>query len=229
MSMFRLTIATALLAGLALAAVAQEKNPAFAKVEDDPKLPRVLILGDSISIGYTPPVRELLQGKANLHRPADNCGPTTRGLTQIDKWLGDSKWDVIHFNFGLHDIKYMDATGKLIDTLKGKQQVSIEDYEKNLRTIVARLKKTNAKLIWCATTPVPEGAKGRVVGDEVKYNAVAAKIMKEEGIAVNDLYSLAKPRLDKIQNAKDVHFTSAGSKELAEQVAKAIMGGLGSK
>lgn len=222
MAQLRTTIAVILFACLAITAGAQNKNPAFATVEDDPKLPRVLLIGDSISIGYTVPVRELLKGKANLHRPADNCGPTTRGLTQLDKWLGSSKWDVIHFNFGLHDIKYMDATGKLIDTLQGKQQVSIEDYEKNLRTIVARLKKTNAKLIWCATTPVPEGAKGRVVGDEVKYNAVAAKIMKEEGIAVNDLYSVAKPRLSKIQNAKDVHFTTAGSKELAEHVVKAI-------
>lgn len=228
MSTLRLTIVTVLITGLALTAAAQEKNPAFAKIEDDPKLPRVLILGDSISIGYTVPVRDLLKGKANLHRPADNCGPTTRGLTQLDKWLGSGKWDVIHFNFGLHDIKYMNEKGELIDTLKGKQQVSIADYEKNLRTIVDRLKKTNAKLIWCATTPVPEGAKGRVVGDEVKYNAVAAKIMKEEGIAINHLYTVAAAKLDKIQKPKDVHFTDAGSKELAGHVVKAITKELGS-
>ncbi len=84
------------------------RNPAFALVTDDPKLPRVLLIGDSISIGYTVPVRELLAGQANVHRPLTNCGPTTRGLEQLDGWLGEEKWDVIHFNFGLHDLKYID-------------------------------------------------------------------------------------------------------------------------
>ncbi len=73
--------------------------PAFATVEDDPRLPRVLLIGDSISIGYTVPVRKLLAGKANVHRIPTNGGPTTRGLEQIDKWLGKKPWDVIHFNW----------------------------------------------------------------------------------------------------------------------------------
>ncbi|MDE2954799.1 MAG: SGNH/GDSL hydrolase family protein, partial [Gemmatimonadota bacterium] len=82
-------------------------NPAFEPIEDVPGLPRVLIIGDSISIGYTVPVRELLKGKANLHRPLTNCGPTKRGTEEIENWLGDGSWDVIHFNWGLHDIVYM--------------------------------------------------------------------------------------------------------------------------
>jgi len=203
-------------------ASAQNKNPAFAEVKDDPKLPRVLLLGDSISMGYTLPVRELLKDKANVHRPADNCGPTTHGVSQIDKWLGNGKWDVIHFNFGLHDIKYMNEKGVLVDVKDGKQQVPIDAYEKNLRAIVAKLKATKAKLIWCATTPVPEGAKGRVVGDEEKYNAVAAKVMKEAGVTINDLYSVAKAKQKEIQRPKDVHFTPQGSKVLAEAVVAAI-------
>lgn len=109
-----------------------------------------------------------------------------------------------------------------------KPQVSIDDYEKNLRTLVARLKKTNAKLIWCATTPVPEGAKGRVVGDSVKYNKVAAAVMKENDIAIDDLYSFAKPRLKETQKPKDVHFTPAGSTALAEEVVKHINVAIGS-
>jgi hypothetical protein len=66
-------------------------------------LPRVLLIGDSISMGYTLDVRELLKGKANVHRIPTNGGPTTNGLKNIKAWLGDSKWDVIHFNWGLHD------------------------------------------------------------------------------------------------------------------------------
>ena len=189
-------------------------NPAFAKIEDDPNLPRVLLLGDSISIGYTVPVREALAGKVNVHRPAANCGPTTSGLKSIDKWLGEGKWDVIHFNWGLHDLKYID----------GKHQVPIDEYEKNLTTLVERLKKTGANLIWCATTPVPEGVSPpRKDSDVVAYNAVAAKIMKANDIPTDDLYAFALPQLDKIQRSADVHFTPEGSKVLAGQVAKTIL------
>ena len=66
-------------------------NPAFAPVQDVAGLPRVLLIGDSISIGYTLDVRELLKGKANVHRIPTNGGPTTNGLANLSKWLGDSK------------------------------------------------------------------------------------------------------------------------------------------
>ena len=58
------------------------------------------------------PTRKALAGKANVHRAPTNCGPTIRGLEGLDQWLGDGRWDVIHFNWGLHDLKYMGPTGK---------------------------------------------------------------------------------------------------------------------
>ncbi|MEZ6122165.1 MAG: SGNH/GDSL hydrolase family protein [Planctomycetaceae bacterium] len=157
---------------------ARKPNPAFAKVTDVPGLPRVLLLGDSISIGYTVPVQEALKGIANVHRPTANCGPTTSGLKSIDAWLGDGHWDVIHFNWGLHDLKYMGPKGEnLADPQDptSHQQVPLEDYEKNLQQLVDRLKQTGAVLIWRNTTPVPEGAAGRVVGDSVRYNEAGWK------------------------------------------------------
>jgi hypothetical protein len=196
-------------------------------ITDTPGLPRVLLIGDSISIGYTLPVREQLKGKANVHRALTNCGPTTN-VKLLAGWLKDKhnntdKWDVIHFNFGLHDLKYADPTGTLTpNTADGKQLVPIEEYEKNLRTIVGNLQQTGAKLIWCSTTPVPEGAKGRIPGDEVLYNETALAVMKEKKVAINDLYSFAKPKLDTIQKKKDVHFSDAGSKELAGEVVRHI-------
>lgn len=214
-------------------AVAQEKaakqrepNPAMAPIEDVPGLPRVLLIGDSISIGYTLPVRELLKGKANVHRPQANCGPTISGLQNLDKWLGEKKWNIIHFNWGLHDLKYMGPKGENLGDPadpENHQQVPPAEYEKNLRQLVERLEKTGAKLIWCATTPVPEGAPGRVVGDSAKYNAIAAKIMKEKGIPTDDLYSFAKPVMGRIMKPANVHFTEEGSKALAEEVAAAIL------
>ena len=117
------------------AAPRRAPNPAMAPVEDVAGLPRVLLIGDSISIGYTVPVRELLKGKANVHRPLTNCGPTTNGLAGIDKWLGDGKWDVIHFNWGLHDLKYLGPQGQNLADPTAKdshQQVPIDAYEANL-------------------------------------------------------------------------------------------------
>ena len=232
-SIIFLNLLAALLTGNTLAQgetkkkVARPKrpNPAMAKIEDVAGLPRVLLIGDSISIGYTVPVRQLMKGKANVHRPLTNCGPTTKGVAEIDKWIGDGKWDVIHFNWGLHDLKYLGPNGRNLADPKAadsRQQVPPDAYEANLRKLVARLQKTGATLIWRSTTPVPEGAQGRVVGDSAKYNAIAKKIMDEYEIAIDDQYTFAMKRLKEIQRPANVHFTPDGSKALAEQAVKAI-------
>jgi hypothetical protein len=189
-------------------------HPAFSAPKDDANLPRVLLLGDSISIGYTVATRTALAGKANVHRPAANCGPTIRGVESIDAWLGDGDWDVIHFNWGLHDLKKID----------GKHQVPIDEYEKNLAQLVQRLEKTGAKLIWCSTTPVPEGCSPpRTNEDVLAYNAVAKKIMDARKIAIDDLYAFSLPKLAEIQQPANVHFSPAGSAVLAGQVAESIL------
>jgi len=103
-----------------------------------------------------------------------------------------------------------------------KPQVSQEDYADNLRKLVKQLKKTNAYLVWRNTTPVPEGAKGHVVGDSKIYNDIAYKIMAEESIPINDLYSFALKNAAKIQRKADVHYTPAGSKQLAAEVVKSL-------
>ncbi len=214
------------------AAARRKPNPAMAKVEDLPGLPRVLLIGDYISIGYTVPVRQLLEGKANVHRPLTNCGPTTKALAELDQWLGEGTWDVIHFNFGLHDLKYMGPNQENLADPKlptSHPQVPLDEYEANLRKIVQRLQQTGATLIWRTTTPVPAGAAGRVVGDAAKYNAVAKQIMEEAGIAIDDQYTFALQRLEQLQLPANVHFTPAGSQALAEQAVAAIEQALRSK
>ncbi|QEG43373.1 SGNH/GDSL hydrolase family protein [Roseimaritima ulvae] len=201
-------------------------------VEERDDLPRVLLIGDSISIGYTVPVRRMLADEANVIRPLTNCGPTTRGVQHIDEWLGEGKWDVIHFNWGLHDLKYIGSRGDglvAVDSKGSHQQVAPEAYAANLERLVKRLKQTGASLIWCATTPVPKGAKGRVVGDSQKYNEIAAEIMQRHGIAINDLYTVALEKQDEIQLPANVHFRPAGSKYLAEQVVKEIRAALAAR
>ena len=195
----------------------------------DPALPDVLIIGDSISIGYTLLVRSELKGAANVLRPLDkggkkpfNCGDSGRGLQLLDTWLGDRHWRVIHFNFGLHDLKYLDEKGQYVSPDKGKQVAPPEKYEKNLRELVARLKKTGAVLVWASTTPVPDGSSGRVKGDEAIYNATAKKVMEENGVLIDDLVGALGDRIGKLQKPKNVHFTDEGSKVLADSVAASI-------
>ena len=201
---------------------AQKKNVAakangaspLAPVGDNEALPRVLLIGDSISIGYTLPTREALAGKANVHRPPVNCCGTPEILNNLKKWLASDqgRWDVIHFNSGIHDIK---RPG-------GNRVVTPEEYGKNLRIIVKLLKNTGAELIWCSTTLSPEAVCGAPAEDFVIYNTIAENIMKENGIAINDLYSFSLPRLDEIQIPVNSHFTPEGYKVLATQVSAAI-------
>lgn len=207
---------------------APAKGP-LKQVEDVEGLPRVLLIGDSISMGYTLQVRELLKGKANVHRPPTNCAATIHGLKGLDSWLkigGETKkWDVIHFNWGLHDLKFMGPKGENLADPKAKtsqRQVSPEDYEKNLRELVTRLKKTGARLIWRNTTPVPAGARGRLPEDAGKYNEIAAKVMKDAGIEIHDLFSFALKNGPRIQRKADVHYTQEGSLDLAREVVKVI-------
>jgi len=236
------TIALFCLVTLSAAALAQapkapakrerKPHPSLAKVEDVPGLPRVLLIGDSISMGYTVDVRELLKGKANVHRIPTNGGPTTNGLKNIQAWLGDSKWDVIHFNWGLHDLKYIqdDPSKRADPKAPGSHlQVPLADYEKNLAELVKTMQATGAKLIWCNTTHVPAGSEGRIEGDELKYNEAAARVMKAANVPTNDLraHALAKP--DAQLPDGNVHYSPEGSRYLAEKVASVITDHLSKK
>lgn len=195
-------------------------NPVLAPIEDAAGLPRVLLIGDSISMGYTLPVRKLLAGKANVHRIPANGGPTKNGVASIKRWLGGGKWDVIHFNWGIHDLKIMPD---------GRRQVEPADYEANLRQLVTTLKTTGAKLIWASTTPIPEGELNppRKFGQVAEYNAIAARVMKENAVTINDLNAWMTPKFEEFHKLKDLHYTEAGSDHLAQKVAIAVGEALG--
>ena len=183
------------------------KSNAWDFVKDDPKLPRVLLIGDSVSRGYTQPTRKVLEGKANVHRAPANCGPTASGLKNLDAWLGEGKWDVIHFNFGIHD-----------------RATPAADYVKRLEEIMGRLEKTGAKLIWASTTPIPDNpAQKQTAASIVEKNALAAEVMKKHGIQTDDLFAAMTPQLAKLQNPNDVHFTGEGYDFLGAKVGEAIL------
>ena len=182
------------------------RSTAWDFVQDDPKLPRVLLIGDSVSRGYTLPTRKALVGVANVHRAPANCGPTASGLKNLDVWLGDGKWDLIHFNFGIHD-----------------RGTPLKDYSARLEQIAERLQKTGAKVIWATTTPIPDvPAQKQTAASIVERNAAALAIMQRRQIPVDDLFAAITPQLAKLQNPNDVHFTAEGYDFLGGQVAAAI-------
>lgn len=195
-------------------------DPALAPVEDVAGLPRVLLIGDSISMGYTLPVRELLKGMANVHRPPTNCSSTGNGLQNLSGWLGDGKWDVIHFNFGLHDAKLPP---------EGNRHAPPEVYAANLRELARQMQDTGAKVIFATTTPVPNGgiiSPTRRFGRVDEYNDLAKRVMREKGVAINDLNAFITPRVNALQIPNDVHFTKDGSLALAAEVARAVKAAL---
>ncbi len=188
----------------------QGRSSCWDYVQDDPHLPRILLIGDSVSGGYTLPARRALAGKANVHKAPENCGPTANGLKKLDVWLGDGKWDVIHFNFGIHDRLTPPA-----------------QYEERLERIVVRLQKTGAKLVWASTTPIPKDeAKKQTPESVVERNAIAARVMRRHGVAVDDLFAFITPYLATAQNPNDVHFNAKGYQLLGGQVAEAVLASL---
>ena len=195
------------------------------------KLPKVLLIGDSISMGYYPFVKDYFFGKAEVLRPMKpngdmyNCQGTTNGVLGIADWIADIEWDVINFNFGLHDIKHIDwITKKNSNSQEDPHQASPKQYEKNLKFIVKKLKKTKAKLIFATTTPYPDSVRKplRKPGMSKIYNEVALKIMAKNSIQVNDLYNYVLPRMEEFQRPNNVHFSLHGSQKLAEKVVASI-------
>ena len=190
------------------------------------QLPRVLVLGDSISVGYTPGGQARLKGRTNVIRRGTGRFDSGYALAHLDEWLGSERWAVIHFNFGLWDIKYVDSQGNDCPVASGKQIGSLEKYDQNMRAIVKRLQRTGAKLIFATTTPVPLGVVSRIPGTELPLNALAVRVMKENAIPIDDLHAYMLPQLARLQQPHDVHFTPAGSEALADAVAASITAAL---
>ena len=189
--------------------------------------PRILIIGDSISMGYTPFVKALFQDVAAVIRPDENCSGTLYGVKKIDEWLalGNGKWDVIHFNFGLHDLKHVDpATGQASKDPAHPNGQTPAQYAANLETMIARMQKTGARLIFATTTPF-HGIQPNPYRDSTQvavYNAAAVEVCKRHGVAVNDRCGdvLAHPDMMRKNN---VHFFTAGSRALSDRVCNAVL------
>ena len=192
---------------------------AFLSISGAPPKRKILIIGDSISIGYFPFVQAALADQADVVHNKGNAQHTGTGLKKISEWLGGEQWDIIQFNWGLWDLCYrpVEKGPENRDKVNGKLTTTPQQYRKNLQELVSILKITNARLLFVTTTYVPENEKGRFAEDALKYNDIAKEVMKENGIPVNDIFLLSKKVHKKHGLAPDdVHFTKEGYGELAK-------------
>ena len=186
---------------------------------------KVLIIGDSISIDYTPRVAEELAGELRVAHNEGNAEDSRNLLANLDAYLAADA-ELVHFNCGLHDLKRLGG---------GAYQVPLAAYRGNLRRIVDRLRATGRKLIWATTTPVIDerhAARGvdfdRCQADVEAYNAAAMEVVVAANIPVNDLHAVAgHAGPERLLGPDGVHFTPAGCGVLAGAVVAAIRGRLG--
>ena len=189
-----------------------------------PGKPKILIIGDSISIGYTPFVAKQLSDKAVISHNPGNAQHTGTGLEKIDAWLGDGKWDIVQFNWGLWDLCYRHPDSKVQgnrDKQNGKITFIVKEYAANLDSLVAVLqKKTDAKLIFVTTTYVPENEAGRFSDDVKRFNDAAVAVMKKHSVVVNDIYPQSISIHKKFgKGSDDVHYTDEGYEKLGKLVS----------
>ncbi len=184
----------------------------------------VILIGDSIRMGYEATVRSELAGLAKVWAPEDNGETSVKVLAHLDEWALSRNADIIHLNCGLHDIK--------TDFDQDARQVPLADYVVNIRSILTQLReKTDATVVWASSTPVNEAWHNatkpfaRFEADVAAYNAAAAEIAQEFGIAINDLFSVAMSAgRDDLLIEDGVHFTPEGSELLGRHVADRIRG-----
>jgi hypothetical protein len=205
-----------------------------------PKLPKILLLGDSIRMSYQPHVKAMLEGRAEVVGPADNCRFALYTAMKVYDWVTELGMpDIVHWNNGLWDCAYFPG--------RGPWQFSISDYVINLRNILTSLRGEHIKqLKWAgrqqgtndldagkgirhvsfATCTPIDGVKRPFKEHEIawkveeipKYNAGAVALMNEQNVPVNDLYSLMLPHLSEWTVADGAHLTEDGQKALAAAV-----------
>ncbi|WP_425616119.1 SGNH/GDSL hydrolase family protein [Anatilimnocola sp. NA78] len=188
-------------------------------------LPKVVLIGDSIRMGYAPTVTKQLEGKAVIAQSKANGGDSANVVKKLAEAIAE-KPDVVHFNCGIHDTKKDKKTAVF--------QITPEQYEANLRQIVDTLRKeTKAVVIFATTTPIIDdrAAKQRTEASyelldasTVEYNRIAMRVMEELKVPVNDLRAVCGEAADRANLMTDdgVHFTAAGKTKLGNAVAEFI-------
>ena len=184
-------------------------------------LPLVVLIGDSIRMGYQDHVVSQLAGRAEVWAPEPNGGDSRNVLAHLDQWALARQPNLVHVNCGLHDLKR--AFG-------AESEVPLAEYEGNVRQILQRLQRElNGAVVWASTTPVDETwhhqNKGfdRLEADVEAYNAAARAVAEDLGVPIDDLFAVVQREgKTRLLTQDGVHFTTEGSQLLGRAVAECI-------
>ncbi|MDE2811975.1 MAG: SGNH/GDSL hydrolase family protein [Gemmatimonadota bacterium] len=189
--------------------------------------PLVVLIGDSIRMGYQDHVISQLEGRAEVWGPKENGGDSRNVLVHLDQWVFSRQPDLVHVNCGLHDLKR--AFG-------AASEVPLDEYERNVRQILQRLQRELGVVVWATTTPVDENwhhqNKGfdRLEADVEAYNAAARAVAVDLGVPIDDLFAVVEREgKARLLTQDGVHFTEEGSQLLGRVVAECVWGHLSAR
>lgn len=173
-------------------------------------LPRLLLVGDSITRSYQGKVRELLEGKFYVDYIAASYSVDQKFFVDlVTKFAADSDYAVIHFNHGLHGLHMTDKV-----------------YGEGVEKLLAEIGK-NRKVILAASTLVKEKGNARIdyrtTGIVLRRNKIIEIIAQRSGYKIDDLYSVSANIPAEYRWSDGVHYDEKGSERLAEAVAKSVL------
>ena len=180
----------------------------------DPKLPNVLLLGDSIARNYFPQVVKDLTGIANVYLMAVSTSVGDPRLPhQIAEFaaMENVPFRVVHFNNGMHGWRYTEAQYK----------AAFPALLSSVRSLTGK----GGRLIWANTTPVkPDAFNGATNPRIEERNAIAEKQVRAAGISIDDQHTLMTEHPDLYQDA--IHFGPRGANIMGDHAAASIRSAL---
>ncbi len=188
----------------------------------------LLLIGDSIRMGYDKSVKKTLEGKVNVIFPEENCRFASYVLRNFHEYFGGlkgSEIDVIHWNAGLWDCL----------RLFGEEDphTPIEIYAYYIERICIRIKKLcpNAKVIFATSTAVLSekmDVNFKRYNEEIEeYNKAAVEVVKKHGFEVNDLYAVSASLPEEAHSDAVHYYTPAGTEAFTEKVLSCVLPALG--
>lgn len=178
----------------------------------------VLLIGDSIRMGYDKAIKETLENEANVCFPEENCrfaSYVLRYLHEYKSIMGDKHVDVLHWNAGLWDC---------LRLFEEEPHTPIEVYAYYIERICVRIKKLfpDTKIIFATSTSVQSEHMSpdfKRYNEEIEaYNAAAVKIVTKYGFQVDDLYNVSVMLPPEAHSDPVHYYTPIGTKALADCV-----------
>lgn len=179
---------------------------------------KILLLGDSIRMGYQESVKKELGSSFDCRFSAENGRFAKFTLNELDRIFEecckDGNPDLIHWNNGLWDSAIVCREDGIF--------TDPDEYEKYMRLLIRELRKRSGKVVFATTTPVRSGSLNQKLEYIRCLNARILPVMKSENIPVNDLYSFVEPEMETLIGPDCIHLTESGRAKVGKEVADFI-------